>query len=114
MAKNKKQDPAVLKLDVDNQCPNCGHFSYKAEDNNDGCTPYFTILIGNMIFWALLDWISLGLLDLKYHDEIGFLAVCSLIVLIIFKKKMFKTKKSGEFIEFTCNNCNYKDNLKLL
>ena len=109
MAKNKKQDPAVLKLDVDNQCPNCGHFSYKAESNT-GCWPYFGMLASSLLIWSFIDWITSS----YFTSLMVILAVCTFILMIIFKQKIFPTKKTGEFIEFTCSNCNYKNNLKLL
>jgi hypothetical protein len=102
----------VYKFGVDYQCPNCGHFTYRSENdnNNSGCAPYVGIFFGNALIWAGLNWITSEL----FQDLMGILAIISFIVLCIFKKKIFPTKKAGEFIEFKCNNCNYKNNLKVL
>ncbi len=112
--KNKQESQLTYKLKGDNECPNCGHFSYRAENNNTGIMPYIIIFIGNSLLWLFIDWITIGLLKIKYYGLIENLGICSFILMIIFKKQILPTKKAGEFLEFKCTNCNYKNNLEIL
>jgi hypothetical protein len=106
----KQESQGSYKLDFDNQCPNCGHFSYRSEYNPSGCMAYIAIFVVNLMFWYFINYITSEI----FEGVIGTIALCTFILMCIFKKKIMPTKKKGDVIEYTCSNCNYKNSHQLL